>query len=258
MFGIIILVRCGDVLNINYYFSLVLLMSAVVLVLIGYFSWKRNKLYVSMSLLPISIYEFGYAFEILSTSLETVKFWIKVEYIGIAFLPVVWLMFALNFNGYEERLKKSTLMLLNIIPVIVLIMNYTNDSHHLFYEDLYMNSDGIFPIVEIIKGPFYWVNIAYTYALMLIGLIIFILSYFKAVPIVRKQILLLIIAWVIPWISDIVCILKLLPFDLDLCPLAFPFSGIISSYAILNFKLLKLTPIALEKVFSNMLDGVSF
>lgn len=247
--------RC-DVLNVNYYFSLILFVSAVVLVFIGYFSWKRNKVYMSMCLLPVSIYEFGYAFEILSTSLEKVKFWIKVEYLGIAFLPVVWLMLALNFNGYEERLKKSTLKLFYIVPVITLIMNYTNDYHHLFYESLYMNNDGIFPIVEIVKGPFYWLNIVYTYSSMLAGLIIFIFAYSKAVSIVRKQILLLIMAWIIPWISDIVYTLRLIPFNLDLCPLAFSFSGIISSYAILNFKLLKLAPIALEKVFSNMLDGV--
>lgn len=247
--------RC-DVLNVNYYFSLVLFVSAVVLVFIGYFSWKKNKVYMSMCLLPVSIYEFGYGFEILSTSLEKVKFWIKVEYLGIAFLPVVWLMLALNFNGYEERLKKSTLKLLYIVPVITLIMNYTNDFHHLFYENLYMKSDGIFPIMEVVRGPFYWVNIVYTYSSMLAGLIIFIFAYSKAVSIVRKQILLLILAWIIPWISDIVYMLRLIPFNLDLCPLAFSFSGIISSYAILNFKLLKLAPIALEKVFSNMLDGV--
>ncbi|EHI99698.1 diguanylate cyclase with PAS/PAC and GAF sensors [Clostridium sp. DL-VIII] len=247
--------RC-DILNVNYYFSLVLFASAVVLVFIGYFSWKKNKVYMSMCLLPVSIYEFGYGFEILSTSLEKVKFWIKVEYLGIAFLPVVWLMLALNFNGYEERLKKSTLKLFYIVPVITLIMNYTNDFHHLFYESLYMNNDGIFPIVEIVKGPFYWLNIVYTYSSMLAGLIIFIFAYSKAVSIVRKQILLLIMAWIIPWISDIVYTLRLMPFNLDLCPVAFSFSGIISSYAILNFKLLKLAPIALEKVFSNMLDGV--
>lgn len=243
-------------LNVNNYLSLVLLVSAFVLIYLGYYSWKKDKIYMSISLLPVAIYEFGYAFEILCTSIEWVKFWIKVEYLGVAFLPVVWLIFALNFTGHKGKVKKSTLILLYIVPVITLIMNYTNDFHHLFYIKLYMNNDGIFPVVEIIKGPWYWVNIAYTYALMLIGLIIFILAYFKAVSIVRKQILFLIIAWVIPWISDIIYMLRLLPFDVDLCPLAFSFSGIISSFAILNFKLVKLTPIALEKVFSNMLDGV--
>lgn len=243
-------------MNLNIYFSLVLLISASILVYIGYFSWKRNKSYVSITLIPVAIYTFGYGFEILCTTIEGVKFWIKVEYLGISFLPVVWLMFALTFTGYKERIKKNILMSLYVVPVITLILNYTNDFHHLFYKDLYMNNDGIFPIVEIIKGPFYWVNIAYTYTLMFVGLIVFVVAYFEATSIIRKQILFLIIAWIIPWGFDVIYMLKLMPFDLDLCPLAFSFSGIISSFAIFRFKLLKLTPIALERVFSNMAEGV--
>ncbi|MBK1809456.1 diguanylate cyclase [Clostridium sp. YIM B02505] len=243
-------------MKVNIFFSFVLVISAIALLYIGYFSWRRDKIYVSIALLPVSIYSFGYAFEILCTSIEEVKFWIKVEYLGIAFLPVVWLLFALKFNGHKEKIKKSIVVLLFIIPVITLILNYTNDYHHLFYIDLYMNNSGLFPIANIVRGPGYWVNIIYTYAVMVVGLIIFIFAYFKAVSIIRKQILFLIIAWIIPWILDITYMLRVFRFELDLCPLAFSISGIISSYAIFKFKLLKITPIALEKVFSNMLDGV--
>ncbi|GFP76957.1 hypothetical protein bsdtw1_03069 [Clostridium fungisolvens] len=243
-------------LKVNILFSFVLIVSAIVLLYVGYFSWRRDKIYVSLALLPVSIYSFGYAFEILCTSIENVKFWIKVEYLGIAFLPVVWLLFALKFNGHKGKIKKNIVVLLFIIPFITLILNYTNDFHHLFYKELYMNNSGIFPITNIVRGPWYWVNIIYTYVIMVIGLIIFILAYFKAVSIIRKQILFLIIAWIIPWILDITYMLRVFHFQLDLCPLAFSVSGIISSYAIFKFKLLKITPIALEKVFSNMLDGV--
>ncbi|GKX66448.1 hypothetical protein rsdtw13_17060 [Clostridium sp. TW13] len=243
-------------MNVNNFFSLLLLVSAFTLLYLGYFSWKRNKRYVSISLLPVLIYAFGYSFEILCTSLAKVKFWIKVEYLGISFLPVVWLIFALNFTGYKEKLKKSTLILLYIIPATTLILNYTNDFHHLFYKKLTMNNTGIFPIVEIVKGPWYWVNIGYTYSIMLIGLIVLMLAYSKAVSIIKKQLLFIIVAWIIPWISDIVYMLGFINFHIDLCPLTFSISGIISSFAILRFRLLKLTPIALEKVFSNMLDGV--
>jgi hypothetical protein len=117
---------------VNNYFSLVLLISASILIHIGYFSWKRDKRYVTITLIPVAIYAFGYAFEILGTSIEWVKFWIKVEYLGVSFITVVWLMFALNFTGYIVKIKKNVLRFLYIIPIITLVLNYTNDFHRLF------------------------------------------------------------------------------------------------------------------------------
>lgn len=95
---------------VNIYFCFILLVSSFVLINIGYYSWKRDKKYISISLIPIAIYEIGYAFEILSSTIGWVKFWIKIEYLGIAFLPVAWLMFALNFTGHKSKIKKKTLI----------------------------------------------------------------------------------------------------------------------------------------------------
>ncbi|GKX67535.1 hypothetical protein rsdtw13_27930 [Clostridium sp. TW13] len=243
-------------MNLNNYFSLILLISTLVLMYIGYFAWKKGKGYVCISLIPVLIYTFGYAFEILSGNIEWVKFWIKVEYLGIAFLPIMWLIFVLKFSSFEENLKKRCLVLLYIIPIITVVLNYTNDFHHLFYKNLYINNHGIFSIVEIVKGPWYWVNIAYAYVVMLSGLLILVLSCVNSISIIRKQIIFLIIAWIIPWTSNIIYMAKLLPFNIDLCPLTFSISEIIFCYAVLRFKLLKITPIALEKVFWNMQDGV--
>lgn len=226
------------------------------MIYIGYFALKKDKLYITIPLLLVSIYEFGYAFEIMYSTIEWVKFWIKVEYIGISFLPVGWFVFCINFTGNKDKVKKGLLASLLILSTTILIMNYTNDFHHLFYRKVYINSNEVFPIAEFIKGPWYWINIAYTYFMMLVGLIIFIVTYFKSVAFVRKQLLFLIIAWVIPWISDIVYMFKILTFHIDLCPIAFSVSAMISSYGILRVKLVKLTPIATQKVFSNMLDGV--
>jgi diguanylate cyclase (GGDEF)-like protein/PAS domain S-box-containing protein len=77
-----------------------------VLLCIGYYLWKRDKLYVFISLIPVSICAFGCAFQILCTSIEWVKFWVKVEYLGASFFGILWLMFALNFTGYKEKIKK--------------------------------------------------------------------------------------------------------------------------------------------------------
>jgi len=95
---------------------------------------------------------------------------------------------------------------------MTLILNYTNDFHHLFYKKIYMNDYGLFPIVEIIQGPWYWVNIIYTYFLIGLGYIICSIVYMKSVSIIKKQILIVMIAYMFPF--------------------AFYFSGILFSYAI--------------------------
>lgn len=226
------------------------------MIYIGYYSWKKNKLYASLALIPVSIYSFGYAFEILCTTIEKVKFWVKVEYLGIPFLSIFWLIVVINFSGYRKYLKKEILMLLFIIPIITLILCYTNDWHHLFYKDLYMNAQGIFPVVEIVEGPWYLVEKLYEYLLMMIGFIIFIVAYLNSVEVIRKHILLITLSWIIPWFSDVIYLFKLLPFHIDLCPIVLSFSAIIYTFFTLRFNFVSLTPIALEKVFSNMTDGI--
>jgi signal transduction histidine kinase len=244
------------VLSINYFLSFIILISVLILDIFVYYAYKRDKLYISLFLIPVIFYDCGYAFEILCTNLEWAKFWAKVEYLGGAFLGVLWLLFALKFTGYKEKLKNKRVIMLCIIPIIVLVMNYTNDFHHLFYKDMYMNYENIFPILEVIHGPVYWLHIVYTYSLMFIGFIIFIFAYLKSVLNIRRQILLLMIAWIIPWIADIFYTFKLIPFNIELTSIAFSISAIITGFAVLRFKLLKLNPIALESVFSNMVDGV--
>ncbi|MDT8719237.1 diguanylate cyclase [Clostridium sp. 19966] len=244
------------ILKLNIFLNHFLLIFTLASIYVACYASKRNKSYLSLALIPVSIYAFGYAFEILSTTIKQAEVWIRIEYLGIPFLGVFWMIMALDFTGNIKKVKKSTLILLCIIPLITLILNYTNDFHHLFYKKIYMDYHGVFPIVEIVRGPGYWLNIIYTYALMIAGLIIFIASYPKASLIIKKQTVMLMVAWVIPWVADIVHLLGLLSFNIDLCPIALSFSSIIYSFAILKFKLLKLELIGIEKVFFSMVDGV--
>lgn len=99
------------------------------------------------------------------------------------------------------------------------------------------NDTGVFPIAKIIEGPWYWIHIAYTYILMIAGLVFLVAAYLKSAAIIRKQILLIIVAWVIPWGANIIYILKLLPFTLDLSPFTLSFSGIIYSFCYIKIQI---------------------
>ena len=53
-------------------------------------------------------------------------------YIGTCFLPITMLFFALTFARTKVNFTKKHLLLF-IIPILSLIILWTNDFHHLFY-----------------------------------------------------------------------------------------------------------------------------
>lgn len=62
--------------------------------------------------------------------------------------------------------------------------------------------------------------------------------------------------WGIFWILNIIYLLKLLFFDIDIGLFVLFFLGVMYSFVILKFKFLKFILIVFEKVFFNVLDGV--
>src|SRR4030042_2633870 len=53
-------------------------------------------------MLAVTIYAFCYIFEITSKTLETKLLWYNLEYFGIAFIPFLWLFFALEYCGFDS------------------------------------------------------------------------------------------------------------------------------------------------------------
>ena len=60
---------------------------------------QRNRLaaYFSVMCLSAAIYTIGYGFELQSDNLEQIKFFLKMEYFGVPFIPALWLLFAYKF-----------------------------------------------------------------------------------------------------------------------------------------------------------------
>lgn len=245
---------------INIYFTFLLIVTTIIMLIISYFAWRKGRSKVarccSILMIAASFYSFGYAFEIANSSLQNVKFWLRIEYIGIPFIAVLWLILVIHYTGYEEYLNKHIYILLFIIPLVTFVLHYTNDFHHLFYKDMRMNYKSLFPLVELTKGPAYWVHIFYTYIVLIIGMTLFFKMYLSSVKVVREQIIMMILGTAAPWILNVIYVLGMSWYNIDLEPFGFALSGIFYSWAIYKFNLLRLTPIALSKVFESMKDGV--
>jgi signal transduction histidine kinase len=253
--------RGGENLDLRMGIFDVLLVATFLMLFISYLSYRKRKQdvakYCALVMLAASFYSFGYAFEIISTNLDQAKFWLKVQYVGIPFITTFWLILVIIYTGHQGLLKRWVMPLLFAIPFLTLILHYTNDIHYLFYRDiLFEPSSSNLSATLLFKGPWYWVHISYLYLEAAFGMLLFVRMYSKAIPIVRKQVVMLILGAAAPWLANIIYLTAYSQMNFDLTPIGFTLSGLIYVWGIYRFNLLRLVPVAYQKVFETMQDGV--
>ena len=170
-------------------------------------------------------------------------------YIGTCFLPVALFFTALIFKNTKITFKKSYLLLF-IIPVLSLIILWTNDLHHLFFVDFPSSR-----MDEVIFGPYFYVHSLYTYGLIFVGMFIMFQNSLKTSGIFSKQSILIFLGSIIPIVINILGTTKLVSMSLYLTPISFTIAMIFYAFAILKFNFLSVSPIALQKIVNVMSDS---
>ena len=207
--------------------------------------------------LGIGIWALSYGFELSSTSLEQMLFWINIEYLGIAFMPVFWLLFILKFTGREKWLNTRSFIWIIIIPLITLLMVWTNNFHHLHYKSVSVDTSAAFPLLSIETGPWYFVHTLYFYILLAWGVVMLINKYRKSDSVFKRQNLIILLAAFIPWIANLAYLFGIRPMGhIDSTPFAFVLTVLMLSIGLVRFRLLDIIPIAREKVLEAMKEGL--
>jgi diguanylate cyclase (GGDEF)-like protein len=246
---------------LNHYFSLVilLLISAGItgnLAVISYIRQKNRESKVfSLLLLTITVYCFGYALELKSDTLAEILLWSNFQYLGIVFITPLWLILALLYNGLERWLIPKNLFFLFLIPILTLIAKYANP-FHLFYRHLAINHQAPFPVFNPQFGPWYWVHIIYQNITLLMGMLFFLLMGRRTNPLYHRQVTIILIGFLFPWIGSLIYHIGLSPWNLDLTPFTLTITTIFAFWGFSAFRLFDIVPIAWTKVFESLHDGV--
>ncbi len=168
-------------------------------------------------------------------------------YIGTCFLPITFLFFGLTFAKTKIHFTKKYLLLF-IIPILTLLILWTNDFHHLFYVKYgILNSETVF-------GPYFPIHSLYTYALIFVGVFYLIRYSIKNTGFFSKQSVLLILGVIIPLVINIIGLFGV-EMSIYVTPISFTTTVLFFSIAILKFNFLNVTPIALQTVVDRMSDG---
>ncbi|TMV48653.1 PAS domain-containing protein [Paenibacillus mesophilus] len=237
--------------------AVTLFLATALMMFVSYLSYRKRHLPVAktmiLTMLAAAFYAFGSALEAISRNLEDVKLSLQIEYFGIPFVTTLWLFQVIQFTGTAARLRKRLAVILFTVPVTVFFLHLTNDWHHLIYERYIPNPDGTIPLYTTIKGPWYKVHTIYNYSVLLCGILLFIPMYWRALPIVRRQIAVLLTGAAAPALFNS---FFWFGWQVDLTPFGFAVSGVVYVWGILRFHLLRLTPLAQAQVFETIRDGV--
>ena len=242
--------------------SLLLIIASLLTLGLANYAWRRRHLGnwalpFSWLTLAATIWSFGYAIEIASPLLAQKIFWGQIQYIGIATVPTVWFLFALSYTNRDQWLTRERLILLFVVPFLTILFAFTNNLFHLIWQTVALDSAGLFPILQVTYGSWFWLHSAYSYALMLIGTAAILMAFFRYPSAYRWQNISLLLGALLPFVGNILFLTGVNPLPgIDLSPFGLGLSGLLLSIAIFRTGLFDLVPIARRVAVENLSDAL--
>ena len=169
-------------------------------------------------------------------------------YIGACLVPVAVFFMGLIYANTKIEFKKRYLLLF-IIPIISLIVLWTNDYHHLFYEHYSVDFQ------TNVYGPYATIHNIYSYILLAWGILYMLKFSIKNSGFFSRQSLLIVLGVSVPLVVNILGTFKIIPMSIYVTPITFTVTIICCAIAILKFQFLGVTPIALQKIVDRISDG---
>ncbi len=243
-------------------YILPLVVSSIIASFVAIYVWQRRATAsgaMALALLALACAEWslGYALEIAGADLPTKIFWGKSQYVGITTIPVLWIIFAYSYSTKGIRITRRNVILLSIVPLITLILAFTNELHHLIWKDVRIHAVGTFSALEVTHGFWFWMYWMYSNTLLLLGTTFILQSFNRTKGLFRRQNIILLVAVLTPWVGNVLYVSGSSPIpNLDITPFAFSISVAAFAWGIFSFRLVNLAPVARDLVVEKMPDGM--
>jgi diguanylate cyclase (GGDEF)-like protein len=240
---------------------IIMIASAAIAALVAIYTWRwRNSPGVFCFILmmaAVSIYAITDAFEVMASTLPAKITWSKLSYLGVVSVSPLWLMFTLRFSQRASWLTRRWTAALWFIPLVTLGLAFTNEWHKLIWPTVQFVSPASGSRAIYGHGVGFWIHITYAYLLMFLGTFVLIRMAWNFSPLYRRQVRLLVIAAIIPWVGNLLYITGLNPWPgLELTPIGFMLTGVLIAAGISRYHTFDIAPVAREVLFNSLGDGV--
>ena len=244
----------------SYYIIPTAIAALVSIVLVGYvWRYRQNAAagqFMRM-LLALAAWSTAASFENLVYDLDSKIFWAKAAYLGVPFLPVLWLFFILDYRESGSGRGNPSRRLLLVVPALSTILAWTNDYHHLIWTDMSLATIKGSRVMIYEFGPYFWIAVAaYSWSLVLIATVVLLRRLLAGPSIYRAQAGILLAAALLPLLASMVYLSGLGPTGLDLTPLSFSLTTVLVAWALFSYRLIDFGPVAFEAVFNALDDAI--
>ena len=241
-------------------FVLIYLVAGIIALALAGAVWARKiqtgQLSFCLLMVCLAIWSFVSIPEAGALTTEGKILWSKISYIGIVNMPVLWFLFASEYTRKGRWATGRSLFILWIIPLITLILVFTNEIHHLIWARVYIPDDGL-NVAVYERGPWFWINIFYSYWLMLVGSFMMADTYMRVTGIHKRQGVVFIGGLMFPWVMNVLYVLRAFPIPgFDPTPLGFIGTCLVVAWAFFSDRIFRIIPIARDMLLEAMPEAM--
>ncbi len=237
--------------NIIYFYLLIISTLLTLLVNIYIKKTKANNQLTrifSINFALVILWNISLTFQICFLNYINPIYFDYIAYIGICFIPLSLLFTGRIFANTKIKFSIKHLFLF-VIPILSLLILWTNDFHHLFYIEYSINPK------ETTFGPYFIIHTIYSYACIAIGIIYLINYSIKNSGFFSRQSILICIGALISLLINVMVTLGILDLSIYITPISFAIEILFTAFAIFKFGFLKVTPIALQRIVDRISDS---
>ena len=241
--------------------ALVYFFTAVLSVITAHTAWMRRETNgaweLALLMLAVALWACMDGMESVSVYLHARILYSQISHLGIQAVPVFFLLFMVRYTRHDHWITPGRVALLWIMPIVTVIMVFTNDWHRLIWPSVHLIRllTGVESVYE--HGPWFWLAASYAYLLLAVGTVLLTSYIFQYRDVFRRQAVAMLVAVAVPWVANILYLSNYNPLPgLDWTVISFALSGLLVAWAVFQLGLFNLAPVARNVLFECMSDAL--
>ncbi len=162
--------------------------------------------------------------------------------------------YTFSFAGNDYRLSRRNLLLVALIPMLGILLFFTNSAHHLMWTDIQLYSVSGMTLSKINYQICFYINIYYDLFLLVVSLFVFLRIYANLTELQRKQALILFFSVGSAVLATFIYIAGLNEYPYY--NLVFSIPSLFVTWGVWRYRLLDVVGIPREQLIQEMQDAV--